>query len=162
MPRKTHLGILWWSNDRLNFLSSAFSLPQPLSVVCPPFTAKICCGLLLSATVIFPSLLFFCSGFCVFLSETPSAESPGHVSDNVRYFSRISGAYYRMELLLFTVLPLSRVSDKDTVLVAGVGRRALLHTTVTLVLFIWYSTGVEVSSSLRRLQVRFHSSALNL
>jgi len=51
-----------------------------------------------------------------------------------------------MELLLFNVLPLSGVGDKDPILVAAVERGALLQATVTqltLVLFIWYSTGVE-------------------
>ena len=100
-----------------------------------------------------------------FFFLTAFAQLSSHVNDNARYLYRISAAYSAKELLLFNVLPLSGVGDKDPILVAAVERGALLQATVTqltLVLFIWYSTGVEVSSSLRRIQVRLHSSALNL
>jgi len=67
-----------------------------------------------------------------------------------------------MELLLFKFLPLSGVSDKDTGLVAAVDRQAPLQATFTLDLFMWCSTGIEISSSRRRIQVQLRSPALNL
>jgi len=46
-----------------------------------------------------------------------------------------------MELLLFNVLPLSRVGDKDPILVAAVERGALLQATVTqLTLVLLFGT----------------------
>ena len=64
-----------------------------------------------------------------------------HVNDNARYLYRISAAYSAMELLLFNVLPLSGVGDKNPILVAAVERGALLQATVTqLTLVLLFGT----------------------